>query len=137
MFCLTSLTFFVYSDWPTNVTTLRRIQSQQSLLQSTFSTTKVVLMLLIKLGVQFPVWRWSLATEELTFFRIGSQDTLNAQSRECVTKSACQPQRNAAASCQCYSIGGLFRSLSRSIVSRVVYCGQTVQDRLTVCIEVE
>ena len=32
-------------------------------------------------------------------------------------------------SCQCHSIGGLFRSLCLSFVCRTVYCGQTVQDR--------
>ena len=35
---------------------------------------------------------------------------------------------------RCYSIGGLLPSLS---VFRVVYCGQTVQDRPIVCVEVE
>ena len=38
---------------------------------------------------------------------------------------------------RCHSIGGLFRSLRLSVICCVVYCGQTVQDRPMVCIEVE
>ena len=37
---------------------------------------------------------------------------------------------------RCYCIGGLFRSIP-TYVFRVVYCGQTVQDRPLGCIEIE
>ena len=37
--------------------------------------------------------------------------------------------------CRCYSTGGLFRSLC--CLSAALFCGQTVQDRLIVRIEIE
>ena len=38
--------------------------------------------------------------------------------------------------CQCYGIGGLFRS-DHSVVSHIVYCLQTVHDKPLLCVEIE